>query len=120
VRRNPGELELTVLRILWSHGAALSARDVVSQFPEQHATPALTTVLTVLDRLAKKGSVTRSESGPRGAVFRASTPESAFTADAMVSALAVSSDRNAALLRFAGELDSRDIEVLRRAIVAAE
>jgi predicted transcriptional regulator len=109
-----------VLRILWSHDGALSAREVVSGFPDRDAAPALTTVLTVLDRLAKKGSVTRWESGPRGAVFSASTLESAFTAEAMVSALAVSSDRNAALLRFAGELDARDIDVLRRAIVAAE
>ena len=114
VRRNRGELESSVLRILWAAGEALSARQVVERMPD--AEPALTTILTVLDRLVKKESVTKAPNGRGGFLFAAAAPESSFTADAMVTALSASSDRGAALLRFAGELDSRDIELLRKAI----
>jgi predicted transcriptional regulator len=119
IRRNRGELETSVLRILWSAERPLSARQIMDDFPAG-AAPALTTMLTVLDRLVKKTTVTKTSNGANGFVFAASAPESSFTADAMVSALSASSDRGAALLQFAGELDRRDIELLRSALGADE
>jgi predicted transcriptional regulator len=115
IRRNRGELESSVLRILWAADAPMSARQIMDQFPAD-AAPVLTTMLTVLDRLVKKTTVTKTSNGSHGFVFAAAAPESTFTADAMVTALSASSDRSAALLRFAGELDPRDIEVLRQAL----
>jgi predicted transcriptional regulator len=118
-RRNRGELETSVLRILWGADGPLSARQIMDQFPDGSA-PVLTTMLTVLDRLVKKTTVTKTPNGSNGFVFAASAPESSFTADAMVSALSASSDRGAALLRFAGELDTHDVELLRKALGADE
>ncbi len=48
--------------ILWSHRAALSVRDVHAKLWEQRDL-AYTTVMTVLDRLSKKGIASRSLDG---------------------------------------------------------
>lgn len=53
-----GELESTVMAILWGCGAPLSVRDVYARVGIQRDL-AYTTVMTVLDRLAKKGIVHR-------------------------------------------------------------
>lgn len=116
MRRSRGELESRVMRILWSTARPLSAREVLDQFPQDEAVPALTTMLTVLDRLGKKGTVLKSAARAGGSLFAAAVSESESTAEAMVSALVSSNDRSAALLSFAGELDERDIEVLRRGL----
>lgn len=57
-----GELEHAVMEILWSHSAPLSVRDVHDELALDRKL-AYTTVLTVLDRLAKKGSARRSLEG---------------------------------------------------------
>lgn len=57
-----GELEQAVMEILWSHTAPLSVRDV-HELLSLDRSLAYTTVLTVLDRLAKKGNVLRSLEG---------------------------------------------------------
>ncbi|MGC3995315.1 MAG: BlaI/MecI/CopY family transcriptional regulator [Propionicimonas sp.] len=57
-----GELELAVMDILWSHAGALSVRDVHDQISADRDL-AYTTVMTVLDRLAKKGAVVRNLDG---------------------------------------------------------
>lgn len=116
MRRNRGELESRVMHILWHAEKPLAAREVLDRFPADEAVPALTTMLTVLDRLGKKGTVLKSPARAGGSVFAAAVTEPESTAEAMVSALVSSHDRSAALLSFAGELDERDIEVLRRAL----
>ncbi len=62
VMATSGELEQAVMEILWSHAAPLSVRDVHEYLSLDRAL-AYTTVLTVLDRLAKKGNVLRSLEG---------------------------------------------------------
>ncbi|MFT4108038.1 BlaI/MecI/CopY family transcriptional regulator [Propionicimonas sp.] len=57
-----GELELAVMDILWSHPSALSVRDVHDEISSDRDL-AYTTVMTVLDRLAKKGAVVRNLDG---------------------------------------------------------
>jgi len=116
VRRNRGELEGIVMRILWDSEGPLSARTVCGSFPADGPVPALTTILTVLDRLSAKGIVTKSPVGAAGFVFAATFSEPTFVADAMESALLSSSDRSSALLHFAGSLGSHDAELLRRAL----
>lgn len=116
MRRNRGELESQVMHILWETATPLAAREVLEHFPADEAVPALTTMLTVLDRLVKKGAVLKTQSGSGGSIFTAAVSEPESTADAMVSALLSSNDRSAALLSFAGELDARDVEVLRSAL----
>lgn len=53
-----GELEQRVLEVLWASSAARSVADVQEELSGER-TLAYTTVMTVLDRLAKKHLVTR-------------------------------------------------------------
>ncbi len=68
-RRAPslGELETAVMEILWQNGP-LSGREVHEKVTLKRAT-ALTTVLTILNRLSKKGLV-RKERGKKVFVFQ--------------------------------------------------
>jgi len=112
-RRRPGELEAATLRILWDAGRPVSARQVLEAFGTD--APGLTAMLTVLDRLVVKGQVRRVPTD-RGVSFEPVVAESAVVAERMLQALVGSRDRSAALLRFAGELDARDVDLLRAAI----
>jgi predicted transcriptional regulator len=106
-----------VLDALWAaDGSGLTARQVLDGFPEPR--PALTTVLTVLDRLGRKGSVKREQHHDAPLTFRAVHSREDHAASLMSSALAASTDRAAALLQFTGSLASDDLEALRRAIDA--
>lgn len=94
----------------------LSARQVLDAFPDPR--PALTTVLTVLDRLGRKGQVERQEHDDAPLTFRATNSREEQTASLMSNALAAATDREAALLQFTGSLASDDLDVLRRALDA--
>ncbi len=115
-RRVPGALESMVLQRLWAAQGPLTSRAVRESFSEDQR-PALTTVLTVLDRLEKKGLVTRTASAA-GSLFSAARGESEETASAMGRILGRAQDREAALLHFAGQLDPADVEALRKALTS--
>ena len=112
-RRERGRLEAEVLQVLWSSGAALTAAEVRGALDP---VPALTTVLTVLDRLTEKGEVRRDGEALRGVRFVATRSEQEHRSTAMTELLDASSDRVGTLLRFAGSLDDDELEVLRRAL----
>jgi predicted transcriptional regulator len=114
--RAKGELRTAVLRILWAADRPLTAKEIRASFGPDDAVPAITTLLTVLDRLGSSGLVERAPSSVGESVFSASAPESEYTADAMLSALMNADDTSAALLRFAGELDDGHLEILRSAL----
>jgi predicted transcriptional regulator len=113
-RRVPGSLEAMVLQRLWDSGAPLSSRAIRESFDGEDR-PGITTVLTVLDRLQKKGLVLRTP-GEGMSFFSAVGSASTDTASAMGRLLERADDREAALLHFAGQLDSADIEALRTAL----
>jgi predicted transcriptional regulator len=113
--RPRGQLEQAVLEALWSAGdAGLTARQILESFPEPR--PALTTVLTVLERLGKKDAVVRDEHADAPLTFRAVRSRADHAAGLMQTALAGSSDRAAALLQFTGSLAEDDLDALRRAL----
>ncbi|AOX64958.1 MULTISPECIES: BlaI/MecI/CopY family transcriptional regulator [unclassified Curtobacterium] len=114
--RPRGQLEQAVLDALWSADGGLSARQVLDAFPEPR--PALTTVLTVLDRLGRKGRVERQQHDDAPLTFRATNSREEQTASLMSNALAAATDREAALLQFTGSLASDDLDVIRRALDA--
>jgi predicted transcriptional regulator len=114
--RAKGELRTAVLRILWSADRPLTAKDIRASFGPAETLPAITTLLTVLERLGTSGLVDRAPSATGESVFSSSAPESEYTADAMLSALMNADDASAALLRFAGELDDGHLEILRTAL----
>ena len=112
--RQPGELETDVMRVLWTHPEGSTAGQIRSLIDEPR--PALTTVLTVLERLRVKGLVDRTDAPPAQIVFAAAVSEVDHSAQAMLSALNSSSNRDAALLRFAGDLSDRELAMLRSAL----
>ena len=57
-----GDLEHAVMNVLWARGVPTPVRDVHEALA-QNREIAYTTVMTVLDRLAKKGIVTRQLEG---------------------------------------------------------
>ena len=57
-----GDLEQAVMDVLWASSAALSVRDVQAALAPSREL-AYTTVMTVMDRLAKKGQLTRELDG---------------------------------------------------------
>lgn len=114
-RRERGELEAHVLRVLWDAGEPLTAKQIQAAIPGP--APAHTTVLTALDRLGAKGHVRRTGDQIRNVRFAATRSEDEHTSLAMLARLESSRDREGALLRFAGTLDDAELDVLRRAML---
>ena len=82
-----GPLEWRVLVALWDRPRAASVRDLQASFPEA----AYTTLMTTLDRLHRKGALTRTKEG-RAFYYQPSMTraefDSAQAADALRAALA--------------------------------
>jgi len=115
-----GDLERAVMEMLWtmsseSPGATFTARDVSATLPNH----AYTTVLTVLDRLGRKGLVDRIRDG-KAHHYRPTGSRESYTAEVMHEALATTSDRKAALVYFAQTVSAEELMVLRDALVHRE
>jgi predicted transcriptional regulator len=107
-----GDLERKVMDVLWDTAEApLTGRDVADQLPDR----AYTTVLTILDRLRRKGMVARTSAG-RAHLFAASDTRETYMAELMIDAMDGSGDREAVLVRFAEAVSSDEAHVLRRAL----
>lgn len=112
--RNRGELESAIMDVLWSSETALTARDIQERFTSH--VPAITTIITVLDRMRIKGSVEREATGGRSHVFRATVSRDDQIAQVMADALSAAHDQTAALMLFAGNLSVEDRAFLGRAL----
>ncbi|HEY7486474.1 MAG TPA: BlaI/MecI/CopY family transcriptional regulator [Streptosporangiaceae bacterium] len=113
-----GELERTVMEVLWARvdagqGAA-TAREVGRALAGDRDL-AHTTVMTVLDRLAKKGFLQRERDG-RAWRYRPVASREGYVAELMLGALDLTGDRDAALAHFARSVSGDEAEVLRRAL----
>ena len=95
----------------------LTVRQVSGRLADREL--AHTTVMTVLDRLAKKGFAWRERDG-RAWRYRPSASREAYVVALMLSALAQTGDRSAALTRFARSVSADEAKVLRRAMAALE
>ena len=71
-RSRLGELEQAVLEVLWGLDAPASGREVHERLSGRDL--AYTTVMTVLDRLARKGAADRDKQG-RGYLYRPAVSE---------------------------------------------
>lgn len=112
-------LERAVMQVLWRAPEPLAATDVVAALPDRHL--AVTTVLTVLERLRGKGLVERERVG-RGYVHRAARSREDLAAEAMLDVLADGTDgahRSLALARFATAMSPEDAAALRAALSPA-
>jgi len=113
-----GELERSVMDILWESSAPLSAyelQDILAEPEGATLTKKLapTTVLTVLSRLEKKGFVARERSS-RPHRYRAAATRADHMAELMHEVLGGASDRVAVLERFIGQASAGETEMLRR------
>jgi predicted transcriptional regulator len=114
-----GQLERSVMDELWDEPAPLDAtvlRDRLAAAEGQREL-AVTTVLTVLSRLEKKGMITRDRSS-RPHRWRASASRAEHVAELMHDALGDAGDREAVLARFVGSVTAEDAAALRRLLAA--
>lgn len=113
-----GDLERTVMELLWATPESLTAnelRDAIAEAPlgEAGRELAVTTVLTVLSRLEKKGLVER-ERNSRPHRYKSVTSREAHTADLMHEVLVTAPDREAVLARFIGSVSETEAQTLRK------
>lgn len=114
-----GELERSVMDVLWDAAAPLTAndlRDVLNASDGQH-TLAITTVMTVLSRLEAKGFAVRDRDA-RPHLYRAAMSREDHVAELMHEVLGSASDRDAVLARFVGQVTPSDAERLRKLLEA--
>jgi predicted transcriptional regulator len=100
------------MEVLWQTDSALTVRQVSNGLSQSLAH---TTVMTVLDRLAKKGFARRERDG-RAWRYRPAATREVYVAELMLTALAQTGDRDAALARFAQSVSGAEAEVLREAL----
>lgn len=116
-----GELERATMDILWESAEASTANELRETLAEANPAAgsgdgkglAVTTILTVLSRLEKKGLVER-ERNIRPHRYRAITTKAEHTAELMHEVLGSVSDREAVLARFIGSVSVSEAETLRR------
>jgi predicted transcriptional regulator len=111
-----GELERSVMDLLWAERESLSAYDLQARLAQPATTGrelAATTILTVLSRLEKKNFVVR-ERDLRPHRYRATAGREAHMADLMHEVLGRATDRTAVLERFVGQVSAEEAETLRR------
>lgn len=108
-----GELERAVMDALWDADGARSAYDVQHTLESRGRTLAVTTLLTVLSRLEKKGFVA-SDRSARPHRYTAIASRADHVAELMHSVLGDASDRTAVLERFVGGVSAEDAAILRQ------
>jgi predicted transcriptional regulator len=114
-----GELERGVMEQLWSSPGTRSVREVHAALGRDREL-AYTTVMTVLDRLAKKGLVVRERDG-RAYRYAAAQSREDLVAEVMHTALTEDpAERTAALVAFVGRVSREDAEAMRSALARLE
>jgi len=108
-----GPLESATMEVLWAAEQPMSVRELRTALSDRG--PAYTTVSTVLENLRRKGWVDREQLG-RVWFYRPRTTRVAHAAHVMSEALRESTNPQATLLRFVGEMSEEDAETLRHLI----
>jgi predicted transcriptional regulator len=103
--------------VLWETASPLTVRAVSERLTERDL--AHTTVMTVLERLAKKGFALRERDG-RAWLYQAAASREAYVTELMLSALDQAGDRQAALARFARSVSDSEARALRGALETFE
>ena len=106
-----GDLERAIMDVLWAQTGPRTAKAVCDALGDR--TLAVTTVLTVLSRLERKGMVERRRDD-RAHTYTATASRADHVAALMREALGTAGDRDAALARFVGGASEEEAAVLRR------
>lgn len=109
-----GDLERAVMDVLWEQTEPMTVREVGRALADRDL--AHTTVMTVLDRLAKKG-VVRRHRDVRAWRYRPAASRETYISELMLDALGQTGDRDAALAAFVRSMSGQEAEVLRRLLL---
>jgi len=109
-----GDLEAAVMAVLWDAEGTLSVRQVLEHLQPERAI-AYTTVMTVMDRLFKKGHLRRSSAG-NAFLYAPVATRADYTSALMAEALESDPDRGTALVHFTTRLSAADADALREAL----
>lgn len=115
-QRQRGQLEADILDVLWNHTEPLTVKAIQELFPAPQ--PAVTTLITVLERLRAKGSVDRQSAAGRSFEYFASRSRLDQANESIQLALENAGDRQAALMLLAGSLTENDRDLLARALAS--
>lgn len=114
--RGFGDLEATIMERMWAATEPLTVRQVHTDLTGQRPL-AYTTVMTVMDKLHRKGWLDREPVG-RAYAYAPVVSREQYTADLMGEALSASSDRSATLVAFVEHLGPAEAAELRTALAA--
>ncbi|WP_026930101.1 BlaI/MecI/CopY family transcriptional regulator [Glycomyces tenuis] len=109
--RQFGELEAVVMDRLWALGRPATVREVLTGL-DRDPVPAYTTVMTIMDNLHRKGVLERHSEG-RAWAYRPIHSRAEHDAALMTGVLDASTDRAAALLKFADAIGPAELARLR-------
>lgn len=111
--RRSGELGRAVMDVLWDAGRPCTAKEVLDALPDRGL--AYTTVITVLERLARKGTAHRERVG-RSWHYTPAAGRESYVSSLMMDVLAQAGDRDAVLAHFARSVSEPEAEILREAL----
>ena len=104
--------------VVWAADRPVTGREVVDELARSRPI-AYTTVVTVLQRLVRKGILVKGRAG-RVYTFSAAQSREAYTARLLASVLGEVEDRAAVLLRFMDQLPPAEAKRLRAALADRE
>jgi predicted transcriptional regulator len=113
-RRGFGELEQAIMEVVWAHEGPVTGREVVDELARSRRV-AYTTVLTVMDRLVRKGLLVKQATG-RAHRYRPVESREAYTANLMAKMLGTVDNPTAVLLHFVEQLRPEQTDELRSAL----
>lgn len=109
-----GGLEARVMDRLWSWGRAATVREVQDDLHDSHPV-AYTTVMTVMDKLHRKGWLERDLDGRAYRYWPVRTRQE-YTSALLVETLGDPAERTAALVGFVDQMSPDELEELRAAL----
>ncbi|HVZ77400.1 MAG TPA: BlaI/MecI/CopY family transcriptional regulator [Gemmatimonadaceae bacterium] len=110
--RSLGSLEGAVMEIAWSADRPLSVRDVIGRLdPDRRL--AYTTVLTVMDKLRRKGWLLRTTGEGRAHLYAPAETRDVLAARLMREALGSGADHHATLAFFVAGIGAEEAQALR-------
>jgi predicted transcriptional regulator len=114
VLRGLGDLESAIMDRMWAYRQPASVRDVLEDLRRDRQI-AYTTVMTVMDKLHKKGLLGR-EAVNRAYVYKAVATKAAYTAELMRTTLASGGNQAATLVHFLERLTPEEAAALEAAL----
>jgi predicted transcriptional regulator len=112
--RQLGDLEAQVMDRIWRRGRPVLVRDIVEDLAAERVL-AYTTIMTVMDKLHRKGWLRREARG-RAYVYEAVASRESYTARLMRDAWATSANQAAAFVHFLEQLSEDEARALRAAL----